>query len=160
MKRALLKSLLSPAFFVRSPCGQRPYRQGAVRSRLPCAGFPPRVCGAFLGSPVRGLQHADCGRISALSCGVRTAPTACGSRLPCARGAGFSACLQAEKTEGLYPLTGESVCTAFSAALVQNPHSADCERFSAPLAQLAFECRRWRIQRERQAAAVRKCESE
>ena len=30
----------------------------------------------------------------------------------------------------------------------------------APLAQLAFECRRWRIQRERQAAAVRKCESE
>ena len=30
----------------------------------------------------------------------------------------------------------------------------------APLAQLAFERRRWRIQRERQAAAVRKCESE
>ena len=68
MKRALLKILLSPAFFVRSPCGQSPYRQGAVRSRLPCAGFPPRVCGAFLGSPVRGLQHADCGRISAPLC--------------------------------------------------------------------------------------------
>ena len=31
---------------------------------------------------------------------------------------------------------------------------------TAPLTQLAFERRQWRIQRERQAAAVRKCESE
>ena len=31
---------------------------------------------------------------------------------------------------------------------------------TAPLAQLAFERRQWRMQRERQAAAVRKCESE
>ena len=43
---------------------------------------------------------------------------------------------------------------------VQGSHRAFAERFLAPLTQLAFERRQWRIQRERQAAAVRKCESE
>ena len=39
------------------------------------------------------------------------------------------------------------------------PRRALSRRF-VNLAQLAFERRRWRMQRERQAAAVRKCESE
>ena len=65
-------------------------------------------------APVQAPQRGFAGRFSAPLCKVRTAPTEDGSRLPCARGAGFSACLQAEKTEGLYPLTGYSVYTFHS----------------------------------------------
>ena len=44
---------------------------------------------------------------------ARSEPTQRVSCLPCVRGGGFSACKQAEKTEGLYPLIRYSVCTVF-----------------------------------------------
>ena len=72
---------------------------------------------SVLGSPVRSSHRGFAER----------------SRLPLHRGAGFSACLQAEKTEGLYPPTGYGVYTAFPCAPVQISHRGFAERSRLPL---------------------------
>ena len=59
-------------------------------------------------------------------------------------------------------MTGESVYTAAFRPLSHRGEFCGVrrQRPQLPLRGLAFERRQWRKQRERQAAAVRKCESE
>ena len=112
---------------------------------FPCAKFAPRVSGAFLGSFAvsrscfgYSLSHLR----TAAACLSRCIRHRRHSKANCARGAGFSACKQAEKTEGLYPPTGESVCTAFPCALVRGSPAIGAAQIS-PIKEkkrLHFRC--------------------
>ena len=88
-------------------------RKKRRQPRVPCASPAPRRRRANLGSFAVSRSCFGCSLShlrTAAACLSRCIRHRRHSKANCARGAGFSACLQAEKTEGLYPRPG----TAFT----------------------------------------------